>query len=154
MFQVSKAHSEGTVVSVKQKLVHTSWKLDSCLFLCLVCFLAAPRRCRSRQHGVWARAAGWPLPDTGPHPATAAPVWTGNAGAGKSVPVSHESARTPQTSQKALTASSCSALFASFRRSSVDYVAPTPDNFTHTPLIVPSSPTGPENEHGKWLDLL
>ncbi|XP_031179513.1 TP53-binding protein 1 isoform X8 [Sander lucioperca] len=36
----------------------------------------------------------------------------------------------------------------SLSQSSVDYVAPTPDNFTHTPLIVPSSPTGPENEHG------
>ncbi|XP_044031051.1 TP53-binding protein 1 isoform X3 [Siniperca chuatsi] len=35
----------------------------------------------------------------------------------------------------------------SLSQSSVDYVAPTPDNFTHTPLIVPSSPTGPENEH-------
>ncbi|XP_037610829.1 TP53-binding protein 1 isoform X1 [Sebastes umbrosus] len=35
----------------------------------------------------------------------------------------------------------------SLSQSSVDYVAPTPD-FTHTPLIVPSSPTGPENEHG------
>ncbi|KAF0042722.1 hypothetical protein F2P81_004059 [Scophthalmus maximus] len=37
----------------------------------------------------------------------------------------------------------------SLSQSSVDYVAPTPDNFSHTPLIVPSSPTGPENEHGK-----
>ena len=37
-----------------------------------------------------------------------------------------------------------------FSRSSVDYVAPTPD----TPLIVPSSPTEPENEHSKQLDLL
>ncbi|XP_078110818.1 TP53-binding protein 1 isoform X8 [Sander vitreus] len=36
----------------------------------------------------------------------------------------------------------------SLSQSSVDYVAPTPDNFSHTPLIVPSSPTGPENEHG------
>ncbi|XP_070814491.1 TP53-binding protein 1-like isoform X5 [Chaetodon trifascialis] len=36
----------------------------------------------------------------------------------------------------------------SLSQSSVDYVAPTPENFTHTPLIVPSSPTGPENEHG------
>ncbi|XP_044212627.1 TP53-binding protein 1 isoform X2 [Thunnus albacares] len=36
----------------------------------------------------------------------------------------------------------------SLSQSSVDYVAPTPDNFTETPLIVPSSPTGPENEHG------
>ncbi|XP_056225335.1 TP53-binding protein 1 isoform X3 [Seriola aureovittata] len=36
----------------------------------------------------------------------------------------------------------------SLSQSSVDYVAPTPDHFTHTPLIVPSSPTGPENEHG------
>ncbi|XP_028999920.1 TP53-binding protein 1 isoform X2 [Betta splendens] len=31
---------------------------------------------------------------------------------------------------------------------SSDFVAPTPDNFSHTPLIVPSSPTGPEDEHG------
>ncbi|XP_034755368.1 TP53-binding protein 1 isoform X2 [Etheostoma cragini] len=36
----------------------------------------------------------------------------------------------------------------SLSQSSVDYVAPTQDNFTHTPLIVPNSPTGPENEHG------
>ncbi|XP_030574301.1 TP53-binding protein 1 isoform X2 [Archocentrus centrarchus] len=36
----------------------------------------------------------------------------------------------------------------SLSQSSVDYVAPTPDNFSHTPLIVPSSPTEPENEHG------
>ncbi|XP_073320846.1 TP53-binding protein 1 isoform X2 [Pagrus major] len=36
----------------------------------------------------------------------------------------------------------------SLSQSSVDYVAPTPDNFTHTPLIVPSSPTEAENEHG------
>ncbi|XP_070785468.1 TP53-binding protein 1 [Enoplosus armatus] len=36
----------------------------------------------------------------------------------------------------------------SLSQSSIDYVAPTPDNFTHTPLIVPNSPTGPENEHG------
>ncbi|XP_039986203.1 TP53-binding protein 1 isoform X2 [Xiphias gladius] len=36
----------------------------------------------------------------------------------------------------------------SLSQSSVDYVAPTPENFTHTPLIVPNSPTGPENEHG------
>uniref|UniRef100_A0A3Q1H9K7 TP53-binding protein 1 n=1 Tax=Acanthochromis polyacanthus TaxID=80966 RepID=A0A3Q1H9K7_9TELE len=36
----------------------------------------------------------------------------------------------------------------SLSQSSVDYVAPTPDNFHHTPLIVPSSPTAPENEHG------
>ncbi|XP_054477058.1 TP53-binding protein 1 isoform X2 [Anoplopoma fimbria] len=36
----------------------------------------------------------------------------------------------------------------SLSQSSIDYVAPTPDNFTHTPLIIPNSPTGPENEHG------
>ncbi|GLD55745.1 tumor suppressor p53-binding protein 1 [Lates japonicus] len=36
----------------------------------------------------------------------------------------------------------------SLSQSSVDYVAPTPDNFTNTPLIVPSSPTGSVNEHG------
>ncbi|KAM9860738.1 TP53-binding protein 1 isoform 2-T2 [Aulostomus maculatus] len=36
----------------------------------------------------------------------------------------------------------------SLSQSSVDYVAPTPDHFSNTPLIVPSSPTGPENEHG------
>ncbi|KAM7424669.1 hypothetical protein PAMA_000834 [Pampus argenteus] len=36
----------------------------------------------------------------------------------------------------------------SLSQSSVDYVAPTPDDFNHTPLIVPSSPTGPEDEHG------
>lgn len=34
-------------------------------------------------------------------------------------------------------------------RSSVDYVAPTPDNFSHTPLIVPSSPTELEDENGR-----
>ncbi|XP_047220133.1 TP53-binding protein 1 isoform X4 [Girardinichthys multiradiatus] len=37
----------------------------------------------------------------------------------------------------------------SLSQSSVDYVAPTPDNFTHTPLIVPSSPTEAENEHAE-----
>ncbi|XP_054866357.1 TP53-binding protein 1 isoform X4 [Amphiprion ocellaris] len=36
----------------------------------------------------------------------------------------------------------------SLSQSSVDCIAPTPDNFHHTPLIVPSSPTAPENEHG------
>ncbi|KAI3377295.1 hypothetical protein L3Q82_008501 [Scortum barcoo] len=36
----------------------------------------------------------------------------------------------------------------SLSQSSVDCVAPTPDNFTQTPLIVPSTPTGPENAHG------
>ncbi|XP_068580368.1 TP53-binding protein 1 isoform X3 [Cebidichthys violaceus] len=36
----------------------------------------------------------------------------------------------------------------SLSQSSVDYVAPTPDDFSHTPLIIPSSPTGPENERG------
>ncbi|XP_029903538.1 TP53-binding protein 1 isoform X2 [Myripristis murdjan] len=36
----------------------------------------------------------------------------------------------------------------SLSQSSVDYVAPTPDNFSQTPLIVPSSPTEPENQHG------
>uniref|UniRef100_A0A671WE79 TP53-binding protein 1 n=1 Tax=Sparus aurata TaxID=8175 RepID=A0A671WE79_SPAAU len=36
----------------------------------------------------------------------------------------------------------------SLSQSSVDYVAPTPDNFSNTPLIVPSSPTEAENEHG------
>nr|XP_046252129.1 TP53-binding protein 1 isoform X3 [Scatophagus argus] len=35
----------------------------------------------------------------------------------------------------------------SLSQSSADFVGPTPDNFSHTPLIVPSSPTGPENEH-------
>ncbi|XP_059201894.1 TP53-binding protein 1 [Centropristis striata] len=35
----------------------------------------------------------------------------------------------------------------SLSQSSVEFVAPTPDNFS-TPLIIPSSPTGPENEHG------
>lgn len=41
------------------------------------------------------------------------------------------------------------AVFFFFFRSSVDYVAPTQDNFPSTPLIVPSSPTEPENEHSK-----
>ncbi|XP_042369566.1 TP53-binding protein 1-like, partial [Plectropomus leopardus] len=36
----------------------------------------------------------------------------------------------------------------SLSQSSVDYVAPTQEDFSHTPLIVPSSPTGPENEDG------
>ncbi|XP_053180514.1 TP53-binding protein 1 [Scomber japonicus] len=36
----------------------------------------------------------------------------------------------------------------SLSQSSVDFVAPTQDDFTSTPLIIPSSPTGPENEHG------
>ncbi|XP_077942064.1 TP53-binding protein 1 isoform X3 [Gasterosteus aculeatus] len=34
----------------------------------------------------------------------------------------------------------------SLSQSSIDYVGPTPDNFTQTPLIVPSSPTGPEHQ--------
>ncbi|XP_043961661.1 TP53-binding protein 1 isoform X2 [Gambusia affinis] len=34
----------------------------------------------------------------------------------------------------------------SLSQSSVDFVAPTPDNFPHTPLIIPSSPTEAENE--------
>ncbi|KAM8894497.1 TP53-binding protein 1 isoform 2-T2 [Spinachia spinachia] len=36
----------------------------------------------------------------------------------------------------------------SLSQSSVDYVGPTPDNFTQTPLIIPSSPTGPESQRG------
>nr|XP_020445645.1 tumor suppressor p53-binding protein 1 isoform X3 [Monopterus albus] len=36
----------------------------------------------------------------------------------------------------------------SLSQSSVGYVAPSPDNVTHTPLIIPSSPTGPEIAHG------
>ncbi|XP_019722837.1 TP53-binding protein 1 isoform X2 [Hippocampus comes] len=36
----------------------------------------------------------------------------------------------------------------SLSQGSVDYVAPTPDNFPHTPMIVPNSPTGPESQHG------
>ncbi|XP_024152080.1 TP53-binding protein 1 isoform X2 [Oryzias melastigma] len=36
----------------------------------------------------------------------------------------------------------------SLSQSSVDYVAPTPDNFPNTPLIVPSSPTEPEAQNG------
>ncbi|XP_061743165.1 TP53-binding protein 1 isoform X4 [Nerophis ophidion] len=36
----------------------------------------------------------------------------------------------------------------SMSQSSVDYVAPTPDNFPHIPLIVPNSPTGTGNQHG------
>uniref|UniRef100_A0A3Q3JAR8 TP53-binding protein 1 n=1 Tax=Monopterus albus TaxID=43700 RepID=A0A3Q3JAR8_MONAL len=35
----------------------------------------------------------------------------------------------------------------SLSQSSVGYVAPSPDNVTHTPLIIPSSPTGPEIAH-------
>ncbi|XP_027136912.1 TP53-binding protein 1 isoform X4 [Larimichthys crocea] len=35
----------------------------------------------------------------------------------------------------------------SLSQSSVDFVAPTPDNFSHTPLIIPSSPTEAESEH-------
>ncbi|XP_061831075.1 TP53-binding protein 1 isoform X3 [Nerophis lumbriciformis] len=36
----------------------------------------------------------------------------------------------------------------SLSQSSVDYIAPTPDNFPHIPLIVPNSPTGTGNQHG------
>ncbi|KAM3625229.1 uncharacterized protein V6R79_008976 [Siganus canaliculatus] len=36
----------------------------------------------------------------------------------------------------------------SLSQNSADFIAPTPDHFTSTPLIVPSSPTGPEDEHG------
>uniref|UniRef100_UPI0037E93669 TP53-binding protein 1 isoform X3 n=1 Tax=Semicossyphus pulcher TaxID=241346 RepID=UPI0037E93669 len=40
----------------------------------------------------------------------------------------------------------------SLSQSSVDYVAPTPDHFTHTPLIVPSSPTEPEHNADEPMD--
>ncbi|XP_027870019.1 TP53-binding protein 1 isoform X2 [Xiphophorus couchianus] len=40
----------------------------------------------------------------------------------------------------------------SLSQSSVDYVAPTPDNFPHTPLIIPSSPTEAENERDEDMD--
>ncbi|KAM4744792.1 TP53-binding protein 1 isoform 2-T2 [Anableps anableps] len=40
----------------------------------------------------------------------------------------------------------------SLSQSSADYVAPTPDNFTQTPLIVPSSPTEGEHEGGEPTD--
>uniref|UniRef100_A0A3Q2TGU2 Tumor protein p53 binding protein, 1 n=1 Tax=Fundulus heteroclitus TaxID=8078 RepID=A0A3Q2TGU2_FUNHE len=40
----------------------------------------------------------------------------------------------------------------SLSQSSVDFVAPTPDDFTHTPLIVPSSPTEAENEREEPMD--
>ncbi|XP_051919800.1 TP53-binding protein 1 isoform X3 [Hippocampus zosterae] len=36
----------------------------------------------------------------------------------------------------------------SLSQGSVDYVAPTPDNFPHAPMIVPNSPTGPDSQHG------
>nr|XP_057934757.1 TP53-binding protein 1 isoform X2 [Doryrhamphus excisus] len=36
----------------------------------------------------------------------------------------------------------------SLSQSSVDYVAPTPDNFPHIPLIVPNSPTGAGSQRG------
>lgn len=36
-------------------------------------------------------------------------------------------------------------------RSSIDFVAPSQNSFTNTLLIVPSSPTGPENEHSEFL---
>ncbi|XP_061132747.1 TP53-binding protein 1 isoform X4 [Syngnathus typhle] len=36
----------------------------------------------------------------------------------------------------------------SLSQSSVDYVAPTPDNFLHASLIVPNSPRGAESQHG------
>ncbi|XP_062417889.1 TP53-binding protein 1 isoform X3 [Pungitius pungitius] len=36
----------------------------------------------------------------------------------------------------------------SLSQGSIDYVGPTPDTFTQTPLIVPSSPTGPESQRG------
>uniref|UniRef100_A0A1A7XZT3 TP53-binding protein 1 n=1 Tax=Iconisemion striatum TaxID=60296 RepID=A0A1A7XZT3_9TELE len=40
----------------------------------------------------------------------------------------------------------------SLSQSSVDFVAPTPDNFSHTPLIIPSSPTEAENEGDEPMD--
>ncbi|XP_015240282.1 PREDICTED: tumor suppressor p53-binding protein 1, partial [Cyprinodon variegatus] len=40
----------------------------------------------------------------------------------------------------------------SLSQSSIDYIAPTPDNFTHAPLIVPSSPTEGENEAEEPMD--
>ncbi|KAM4631383.1 TP53-binding protein 1 [Polymixia lowei] len=36
----------------------------------------------------------------------------------------------------------------SLSQSSVDYVAPTPDNLDQTPFVVPNSPTGLDNDHG------
>lgn len=36
-------------------------------------------------------------------------------------------------------------------RSSVDFVAPSQNSFSEAPFIVPSSPTGPEREHGEFL---
>ncbi|XP_037548165.1 TP53-binding protein 1, partial [Nematolebias whitei] len=40
----------------------------------------------------------------------------------------------------------------SLSQSSVDYVAPTPDNFPHTPLVVSSSPTEAENDCDEPMD--
>lgn len=57
----------------------------------LFSFIPSLRRC-SRQHRVRAGAAGSAHIDTGQHSATAAPVRTGNTGAGESVTVSHTSA--------------------------------------------------------------
>lgn len=59
----------------------------------LVMFSVCTRLCFrgcSRQHRFWAWAGGSAYSDSGPKPATAASVRTGNIGAGKSVPVSFQ----------------------------------------------------------------
>uniref|UniRef100_A0A1A8JNV1 TP53-binding protein 1 n=1 Tax=Nothobranchius kuhntae TaxID=321403 RepID=A0A1A8JNV1_NOTKU len=40
----------------------------------------------------------------------------------------------------------------SLSQTSVDFVAPTPEHFSHTPLIIPSSPTEAENEGDEPMD--
>ncbi|XP_028330421.1 TP53-binding protein 1 isoform X4 [Gouania willdenowi] len=40
----------------------------------------------------------------------------------------------------------------SLSQSSADFVAPTPESYSHTPLIVPSSPTAPENGADEPMD--
>lgn len=59
-------------------------------FLCALLSLLSFRRC-SRQHCFRAWTRGSTYSDSWPKPATAAPVRTGNIGAGKSVPVSPDS---------------------------------------------------------------
>lgn len=131
------SNSPGLFLLYKQKMI---WNYSNCFFAF---------RCCSGQYSVWAGAAGSPHLHTRPHPTAAASIGTGNTGAGESVPVSGVLLLHHSHTINPWKMSWADVLFSLPSRSSVDYVAPTPDNFSHTPLIVPSSPTELEDENGK-----
>lgn len=111
------------------------------------------RRC-SRQHRFWAWAGGSAYSDSRPKPATAASVRTGNIGAGKSVPVSFNTFWSWFCCTCVYRTSPIIHIFLVFvLRSSIEFVAPSQNSFTNTPFIVPSSPTGQENENSEFLEL-